>query len=90
MKKNLLIVLAAFISLSAFAQFNGDKEPFITKSFKESFSSTDVQTTGGNISVTGITTGDAKVEVYITSNNGKNNLSKDEIQKRKLELLQIL
>ena len=82
MKKNLLIVLAAFISLSAFAQFNGDKEPFITKSFKESFSSTDVQTTGGNISVTGITTGDAKVEVYITSNNGKNNLSKDEIQKR--------
>ena len=86
MKKNLLIVLAAFISLSAFAQFNGDKEPFITKSFKESFSSTDVQTTGGNISVTGITTGDAKVEVYITSNNGKNNLSKDEIQKRLNEM----
>src|SRR4026209_584 len=86
MKKNFLIVLAAFIGLSAFGQFHDAKEPFMTKSFKEAFSSTEVETTGGNISVTGITTGDAKVEVYITSNNGKNNLSKDEIQKRLNEM----
>ena len=87
MKKNFLIVLAVLVSLSSFSQFNGAKEPFLTKSFKgESFSSTQVQTTGGNISVTGITTGDAKVEVYITSNNGWKNLSKDEIQKRLNEM----
>ena len=86
MKKNFLIVLAAVISLSASAQFNGAKEPFITKSFKESFNSTEVQTTGGNISVTGITSGDAKVEVYITSNNGLISPSKEEIQKRLNEM----
>src|SRR4030095_6960234 len=86
MKKNFLIVLGAFISLSAFSQFNGAKEPFMTKSFKESFSSTHVETTGGNIAVAGTSTGDAKVEVYITSNNGWKSLSKEEIQKRLTEM----
>jgi len=41
MKKNFLIVLAAFIGLSAFGQFHDAKEPFMTKSFKEAFSSTE-------------------------------------------------
>ena len=86
MKKILLIVLTAFIGFSTFGQFNGAKEPFLTKSFKETFSSTEVQTTGGNIAVTGITTGDAKVEMYVTSNNGLKKLSKEEIQKRLNEM----
>jgi len=87
MKRNFLIVLAAFISLSAVAQFKGDKEPFLTKSFKsESFNSTKVQTSGGNITVAGTATGEAKVEVYVTTNNGKNNLTKEEIQQRLNEM----
>src|SRR5688572_2347668 len=87
MKRNFLIVLAAFLSLSAVAQFKGDKEPFLTKSFKsETFNSTKVQTSGGNITVAGTAAGEAKVEVYVTTNNGKNNLSREEIQQRLNEM----
>ncbi len=86
MKKNFLFGLSILVGLSAFSQFNGGKEPFMTKSFKESFSSTEVETTGGNISVTGTTSGDAKVEVYITSNNGLTSPSREEIQKRLNEM----
>ena len=83
MKKYFLIALIAFLSLQAIAQFKGDKEPFLTKSLKgESFTEARVKTSGGNISVTGIETGEARVEVYVYSNNGKNDLSKEEIQKR--------
>jgi hypothetical protein len=81
MKNFWLITLLTLVNLAATAQ-KSDKEPFIIKSFKESFSETKVSTSGGSIAVTGIASGEARVEVYIYSNNGKDNLSKEEIQQR--------
>lgn len=56
----------------------------MTKSLSnESVKSTEVQTSGGSIYVTGVNSvGETRVEVYITSNNGRNEISKEEIEKR--------
>ncbi len=82
MKNFWLIGLLAVVNLHAIAQ-KENKEPFLTKSFKgESFTETKVRTSGGSISVTGVAAGEARVEVYIYSNNGNDNLSKEEIQQR--------
>lgn len=87
MKKYFLIAIIALVSLPALSQFKSDKEPFLTKSFKnESFTNALVRTSGGSISVTGVEASEARVEVYIYSNNGKNNLSKEEIQQRLNEM----
>jgi len=81
MKNFLLIGLLTIASITVIAQ--KDKEPFITKSFtNESFSETKVRTSGGSIHVNGGAAGDTRVEVYIYSNNGKHDLSKEEIQQR--------
>lgn len=83
MKKNFLIAFATLVSFQVIAQFKGDKEPFMTKSFNSgSFSGTKVETSGGNIAVTGVDGNESKVEVYIRSSNGKNELTKEEIQQR--------
>ena len=83
MKKYFLMVLIALVSLPVLAQFKSDKAPFLTKSFKNgSFTNAQVRTSGGSISVMGVEASEARVEVYIYSNNGKNDLSKDEIQQR--------
>jgi len=53
----------------------------MTKSLSnESIKDVDVETSGGSIAVSGVTT-NARIEVYITSNNNKE-LTKEEIQKR--------
>ena len=50
MKKFFIIVLIAFLSLPVLAQLKADKEPFLTKSFKnESFTNAEVRTSGGSI-----------------------------------------
>ncbi len=46
----------------------------------------DLQTAGGNISVKGISTGDARLEIYVRGNHGNDELSKEEIRKRMDEL----
>jgi preprotein translocase subunit YajC len=81
MRKLFLLNLVIAISFSVVAQ---NKEPYMTKSLsKESVKSTEVQTSGGSISVTGVSSADeTKVEVYISGNNGKNEISKEEITKR--------
>lgn len=87
MKKNYLIAFAMLVSFQVIAQNKWDKEPFMTKSFNSgSFSSTKVETSGGNIAVTGIDGSESKVEVYIRSSNGKNELTKEEIQQRLNEM----
>lgn len=72
------------VSFFAFGQNKSDKEPYMTKSLSgESVKSTEVQTSGGSISVTGVSAAaETKVEVYINGNNGKNEISKEEIVKR--------
>ena len=81
MKKFFFLTLITALSISLIAQ---NKEPYMTKSLsKESVKSTEVQTSGGSISVAGVNSAaETKVEVYISSNNGKNEISKEEIAKR--------
>jgi hypothetical protein len=66
------------------AQFDTDKAPFMSKSLSnESVKQVIIETTGGNISVVSDGPADARLEVYVQSNNGKNSsLSKEEIKKR--------
>src|SRR4030095_4166427 len=79
MKKYLLFFLLVALQFSLKAQT--DKTPFMTKSLSnESIKDVEVETSGGSIAVSGVTT-NARVEVYITSNNNKE-LTKEEIQKR--------
>lgn len=81
MKKTFLLTFI-IVSLSVMAQ---EKTPYMTKSLSsESVKSTEVQTSGGSISVTGVNSAaETKVEVYIYSNRGRDNdISKEEIEKR--------
>jgi len=79
MKKYLLFFVLAALQVSLKAQ--SDKTPFMTKSLSnESIKDVEVETSGGSIAVSGVTA-NARVEVYITSNNNKQ-LTKEEIQQR--------
>src|ERR1043166_3892465 len=79
MKKYLLFFLLAGFQILVNAQT--DKTPFMTKSLSnESIKDVEVETSGGSIAVSGVTA-NARVEVYITSNNNKE-LTKEEIQQR--------
>ena len=82
MKKYLFLLLLAS-STSVFAQKNGgDEQPYLTKSLSSAdIKKIDAQTSGGNISVAGVSGSDARIEVYIRDNNGRT-ASKDEIAER--------
>jgi hypothetical protein len=84
MRKIILLLLLFFPCALLKAQFQADKQPFLTKSLAgESISNVEARTTGGNISVTGTSQTEARVEVYVIPNNSRSNsLSKEEIQKR--------
>jgi hypothetical protein len=80
MKKLSLLFIAGCGMLSVAAQ-SSDRQPFMTKTFpRAGVKSLDAQTSGGNISVEGIATGDARVEVYI-SVDGRHEGNKEEIEK---------
>jgi DUF4097 and DUF4098 domain-containing protein YvlB len=79
MKQILFLLLAGTITYTLQAQ---DDAPYLTKSLKDAaIEQVLAETSGGNISITG-GTGEAKIEVYVRSNNGRNQLSKEEIEKR--------
>jgi hypothetical protein len=83
MKKSFLILMLLFQASLLIAQSTEEKEPFMTKSLSnEAIKNVEVRTSGGSISVVAVNPSEAKVEVYIRGYNGKNNLSKEEIQKR--------
>jgi DUF4097 and DUF4098 domain-containing protein YvlB len=85
MKKYLLFLLLIAGGFTAMAQFNAEKDPFMTKPLtSENIKDVFVQTSGGSISVTGVDPSEARIEVYIRGNNGRNGneLSREEIQKR--------
>jgi len=87
MKKYFLFSLLVTAQLLTAAQPQSDKEPYLTKSLKnESIKDVEVETSGGSISVTGVAASESRVEVFVTGNNNKDNLSKEEIQKRMNEL----
>lgn len=79
MKKINSLLLLSALALGATAQTD---VPYLTKSLASAgIQHVQAETSGGNIAVTG-DAADAKIEVYIRSNNGNNNLPKEEIQKR--------
>ena len=80
MKKLAFLFIAGVGVLTVAAQ-SSDHQPFMTKTFpRGAVKAVEVGTSGGNISVEGIATGDARVEVYI-SGNGRHEAEKEEIQK---------
>ena len=82
MKKYFLFFLLA-AQLSVMGQFKADKDPLITKSLSsESIKNVEVRTSGGSIAVSGVNASEARIEVYVSSNNNRNDLSKEEIQQR--------
>lgn len=82
MKKLLLLLMILGFVFSIQAQTEG--EPYQTKSLSsESIKNIKVETSGGSISVTGGSNSEARIEVYVRGNNGRESvLSKEEIQKR--------
>ncbi len=82
-KKILFVFVCGLQVLGAEAQSSG-QTPFMQKSFsRESVKQLESATSGGNISVYGEASGEARVEVYIQPNNGRDgSLSKEEIQQR--------
>jgi len=69
-------LLAGFIQLAA----QTDKTPFLTKNFDASVKNVKVQTSGGGITVEGISNGQTKLEMYVVPNDRHDNLTKEEIQ----------
>jgi len=82
MKKFFFLLLAATgTAYTVNAQDN--KEPYLTQSLSsETIKQANVETSGGSISVQGSAQGEARIEMYVNSNNGISSLSKDEIKKR--------
>ncbi|MFI5139055.1 MAG: DUF4097 family beta strand repeat-containing protein [Sphingobacteriales bacterium] len=81
MKTYLTLFIVACQSVVALAQDNGGKTPYLTKSLaNDAISSVVVSTSAGGITVSGQSGQEARVEVYIKGNNGKE-LTKEEIQK---------
>jgi hypothetical protein len=79
MKRILLLIACGlpFVTLKA-------QSPYMQKSFpRESVHEVKAETSGGNISVSGETTGEARIEVYIKPSNGRDyTMSKEEIEKK--------
>ena len=74
MKKYFFLFLIAAISITVSAQNKSEKEPYLTKSFAgESFNKVMAETSGGNITVTGVDPSQSKVEVFVSQNSNRQN-----------------
>jgi hypothetical protein len=84
MKKIVFLLIGGLGVIAVNAQNNHDHEAFLVKTFPAAgVKAVEAETAGGNISILGQTTGDARIEMYISTNNGwGEGMSKDEIQKR--------
>lgn len=85
MKKTLLTsILALTVAVASYGQSSDDK-PYVAKNFTSgSLKSVKVETSGGSITVMGDQPSGYKVEMYVRPNNwnGKQELSKEEIEER--------
>jgi hypothetical protein len=62
---------------------NPDEKPYQTKSFPaDGFRTLRVLTSGGNVTVTGQSSGEARIEMYVRGNNSHDQLSEAEIKER--------
>jgi hypothetical protein len=77
----LLLIICLAATFQVLAQTK--EAPFLTKALQgQTIKDVKVETSGGSISVNGITTGEARVEMYVHSNDRHDNLSNQEIQKK--------
>jgi hypothetical protein len=86
MKKFSFVLFAVALSTAAFSQSQNEKEPYLTRSLSaDAIKLVEAKTSGGSISVSGVSPDQARIEVYVSPNNdGK--LSKQEIEQRLAEL----
>lgn len=83
MKKYLFLLMLVNICVAVNAQNKAEKEPYLTKSFSgEPINHVMAETSGGNISVTGVDPSQSKVEVFVWQNNNKKLLTDDELKAR--------
>jgi hypothetical protein len=87
MKKYFSLLLCFALASAAFAQSKSEKEPYLTRSLSgESIKNVEASTSGGSISVAGVTASEARIEVFVFPNNSNTSLSKEELKKRLEEL----
>lgn len=83
MKKTINLILALFLSIAVYAQFDADSQPYLTKTLStESIQEVYARTSGGGITISGVTASETRIEVYVKANNNRDDISKDEIKKR--------
>jgi DUF4097 and DUF4098 domain-containing protein YvlB len=81
MKK--LLIAALLVFNLANAQNKTEKEPYLVKSLSgDNINMVEVQTSGGQISVSASNSGDARVEVFINYPDSRREFTKEEIRKR--------
>lgn len=82
-KWTLLALLIAIAGVFQAQAQNDDDKPYLTKNFSPAgLTSVKVETSGGNVSLFGQTSGEARIEVYIRANNWNQKLSDSEIKER--------
>src|SRR5690606_8502549 len=84
MKKFIVLLLAVGLAASVQAQFNADKDPLVTKLLSnQSIRKVIARTSGGSIAVTGVSEGEARLEVYVKpSGMSFGSMSKSELQEK--------
>ncbi|MGZ3852458.1 MAG: DUF4097 family beta strand repeat-containing protein [Flavisolibacter sp.] len=83
MKKYLVLVTFLLQVCIVIGQNKWDKEPYLTKSLGgESIKSVEAKTSGGSISVTGVSASDARIEVYVYPSNSNSSITKEELKQR--------
>ncbi len=83
MKKYSLLLLFTAFHLFVIAQNKTDKEPIQTKLLSaDVIKEVQVKTSGGSITVSGVPVSEARIEVYVSSNISKNELTKEAILQR--------
>ncbi|NTS41329.1 DUF4097 family beta strand repeat protein [Flavisolibacter sp. BT320] len=82
-----LFILFALGLQAAFVQAqNNNKEPYLTRTLRnDQVKTVEATTSGGSISVTGVSPSEARIEVYVLANNNEK-LSNEEIKQRLEEL----
>src|SRR5580698_3130305 len=88
--KRAALVMACGMQVLLAAAQDTDETPFLVKTFtRDQVKQLKSETAGGNIHVYGQSKGDAKVEVYVHSNDGGRYLSHDEAQQRMDESVEL-
>ncbi len=83
MKKYMVLFVLAGLAFTASAQ-SREGMLYMTKTLSaDDIKQVEANTSGGGIKVSGVNASEARIEVYVSENNGRlSNLSKEEIQKR--------